>query len=177
MLYYLFDYLERHFDLLGAGVFRFISFRAGMAMFASLLIALIFGKKLIQYLRVKQIGESVRDLGLQGQMEKKGTPTMGGILIMACIIIPTLLFAKFDNVYILLLLITTVWLATIGFLDDYIKVFKKNKEGLQGKFKIVGQIGLGLIVGLVMFFNKGVVVRNYLTPHTGTDQSIVISTT
>ncbi len=175
MLYYLFDYLDKHFDLLGAGVFRFISFRAGMAMFLSLVISLIFGRKLIQYLRVKQIGESVRDLGLQGQMEKKGTPTMGGLLMMACIIVPTLVFAKFDNVYIVLLLITTVWLGTLGFLDDYIKVFKKNKEGLQGKLKVVGQIGLGLIVGLVMFFNKGVVIRNYLTPHTGTDESIVIS--
>ena len=175
MLYYLFDYLDKHFDLLGAGVFRFISFRAGMAMFLSLVISLIFGRKLIQYLRVKQIGESVRDLGLQGQMEKKGTPTMGGLLMMACIIVPTLVFAKFDNVYIVLLLITTVWLGTLGFLDDYIKVFKKNKEGLHGKLKIVGQIGLGLIVGLVMFFNKGVVIRNYLTPHTGTDESIVIS--
>jgi len=175
MLYYLFDYLDKRFDLVGAGVFRFISFRAGMAMFLSLIISLLFGKKLIQFLRVKQIGESVRDLGLQGQMEKKGTPTMGGLLIMACIIIPTLVFAKFDNVYIVLLLISTVWLGTLGFLDDYIKVFKKNKEGLQGKFKIVGQIGLGLLVALVMFFNKEVVIRNYLTPHSGTDESIVIS--
>ena len=176
MLYYLFDYLDKHFDLLGAGVFRFISFRAGMAMFLSLLISLIFGKKLIQYLRVKQIGESVRDLGLQGQMEKKGTPTMGGLLMMASIIIPTVILAKFDNIYIVLLIITTLWLGALGFLDDYIKVFKKNKEGLEGKLKIIGQIGLGLIVGLVMFFNKGVVIRNYLTPHTGTDQAIVIST-
>jgi phospho-N-acetylmuramoyl-pentapeptide-transferase len=156
MFYYLFEYLDKNFNFIGAGVFRFISFRAGMAMILSLLIALFFGKKVIQYLRVKQIGESVRDLGLQGQMEKKGTPTMGGVIIIACILIPTLLFAKIDNIYIILLMISTVWMGLIGFLDDYIKVFKKNKEGLAGKFKVIGQIGLGLLVGLVMFFNKGV---------------------
>jgi phospho-N-acetylmuramoyl-pentapeptide-transferase len=164
MFYYLFEYLEKNFDFIGAGVFRFISFRAGMAMILSLLIALFFGRKVIQYLRVKQIGESVRDLGLQGQMEKKGTPTMGGIIIIACIIIPTLLFAKVDNIYIILLMISTVWMGLIGFLDDYIKVFKKNKEGLAGRFKVIGQIGLGLLVGLVMFFNKGVLIRTYLDP-------------
>jgi phospho-N-acetylmuramoyl-pentapeptide-transferase len=163
MFYYLFDYLDRKFDFIGAGVFRFISFRAGMAMILSLLIALFFGRKVIRYLRVKQIGESVRDLGLQGQMEKKGTPTMGGIIIIACILIPTLLFAKIDNIYIILLMISTVWMGLIGFLDDYIKVFKKNKEGLAGKFKVIGQIGLGLLVGLVMFFNKGVLIRTFLT--------------
>jgi phospho-N-acetylmuramoyl-pentapeptide-transferase len=167
MLYYLFEYLDRQFDFIGAGVFRFISFRAGMAMIFSLLIALFFGKYVIKYLRVKQIGESVRDLGLQGQMEKKGTPTMGGIIIIACILIPTFLFSKLDNIYIILLMIATIWMGMIGFLDDYIKVFKKNKEGLEGKFKIFGQVGLGLIVGMVLYFNKNVVVRKYLTPASG----------
>lgn len=157
MFYYLFEFLDKQFDFVGAGVFRFISFRAGMAMFTSLIIAVFFGKRVITYLRVKQIGESVRDLGLQGQMEKKGTPTMGGVIIIACIVIPTLLFSKLDNVYILLLLVSTIWLGLIGFLDDYIKVFKKNKEGLEGKFKIVGQIGIGLIVGLTLYFSQDVV--------------------
>ncbi|HEX8545683.1 MAG TPA: phospho-N-acetylmuramoyl-pentapeptide-transferase [Cytophagaceae bacterium] len=161
MLYYLFDYLERQFDLVGAGVFRFITFRAGMAMLLSLVVALIFGKRMISYLRYKQIGESIRDLGLTGQMEKKGTPTMGGIIIIACILIPTLLLAKLGNVYVLLLLISTIWMGGIGFLDDYIKVFKKNKEGLEGKFKIFGQIGLGIIVGSVLYFNDHVLIRNY----------------
>jgi phospho-N-acetylmuramoyl-pentapeptide-transferase len=162
MFYYLFDFLDKQFDFVGAGVFRFISFRAGMAMITSLLIALFFGKSVIRFLRVKQIGESVRDLGLQGQMEKKGTPTMGGVIIIAGILIPTLLFSKLDNVYVLLLIISTVWLGLIGFLDDYIKVFKKNKEGLEGKFKIVGQVGIGLIVGLTLYFNESVVVRKYI---------------
>lgn len=165
MFYYLFEYLDK-LDFFGAGVFRYISFRAGMAMVFSLLTALVLGKRFIVYLRVKQIGESVRDLGLQGQMEKKGTPTMGGIIIIACILIPTLLFAKLHNVYVILLIISTVWLGAIGFLDDYIKVFKKNKEGLAGKFKIVGQIGIGLIVGLVLYFNENVTVRNYNNPQT-----------
>jgi len=161
MLYYLFDYLDKQFDLLGAGVFHYISFRAGMAAFVSLLIALVFGKKIITFIQNKQIGESIRDLGLEGQMEKKGTPTMGGLMIILCIIIPTLLFAKLTNIYIVLLLISTVWLGFIGFMDDYIKVFKKNKEGLQGKFKIVGQVSLGLIVGLTLFYNSNVVIREY----------------
>jgi phospho-N-acetylmuramoyl-pentapeptide-transferase len=176
MFYYLFEYLHKNYDFIGAGVFRFISFRAGMAMILSLIIALVIGKKVITYLRVKQIGESVRDLGLQGQMEKKGTPTMGGIIIIASLLIPILLFAKIDNIYIVLLIITTVWMGLIGFLDDYIKVFKKNKEGLQGKFKIVGQVGLGLLVGLVMYNNKGVLIRNYLTPHSKTETAISLST-
>ena len=161
MLYYLFDYLEQRYDLLGAGVFQYISFRAGMAAFVSLLIAMVFGKKIIGFIQNKQIGESIRDLGLQGQMEKKGTPTMGGLMIIFCIIVPTLLFAKLSNVYIVLLLISTIWLGFIGFMDDYIKVFKKNKEGLQGKFKIVGQVSLGLIVGLTLLYNSGVVIREY----------------
>jgi phospho-N-acetylmuramoyl-pentapeptide-transferase len=175
MFYYLFEYLNKNYDFIGAGLFRFISFRAGMAMILSLIIALVIGKKVITYLRVKQIGESVRDLGLQGQMEKKGTPTMGGIIIIASLLIPILLFARVGNVYILLLLVTTVWMGLIGFLDDYIKVFRKNKEGLQGKFKIVGQVGLGLIVGLVMYLNKGVLIRNYLTPYSRTDTVFSLS--
>lgn len=159
MLYYLFDYLDKHFDLVGAGVFKYISFRAGMAAFISLLITISFGQNLIAYLRRKQVGEEIRDLGLEGQAQKKGTPTMGGLIIIGAILVPTLLFAKLDNVYVILLIITTVWMGLIGFLDDYIKVFRKNKEGLAGRFKIVGQVGLGLIVGLTLYFNDQVVVR------------------
>src|SRR6478609_3630049 len=159
MLYYLFDYLDKNFDLIGAGVFKYISFRAGMAAFISLLITITFGKSLINYLRRKQVGEEIRELGLQGQSEKKGTPTMGGLIIIAAILIPTLLLAKLDNVYVVLLITATVWLGLIGFLDDYIKVFRKNKEGLAGKFKIVGQVGLGLIVGFTLYFSDNVVVR------------------
>ena len=158
MLYYLFEYLQE-LNIPGAGVFQYISFRAAMAVFTSLLISLIFGKSIIRLLQKQQIGETVRDLGLQGQIEKQGTPTMGGLIILAAIIIPTLLFAKLDNIYIILMLISTIWLGTIGFVDDYIKVFKKNKDGLAGKFKILGQIGLGLIVGLTMYFNSDVVIR------------------
>ena len=158
MLYYLFDYLDK-LDLPGAGVFQYISFRAGMAAFLSLLITITFGKNLINFLRKKQVGEDIRDLGLEGQLQKKGTPTMGGLIIIAAILIPTLLLAKLDNVYVVLLIIATCWLGLIGFLDDYIKVFKKNKEGLAGKFKIVGQVGLGLIVGLTLYFNQYVVIR------------------
>jgi phospho-N-acetylmuramoyl-pentapeptide-transferase len=163
MLYYLFNYLDQTFDLPGAGVFQYISFRAGAAVLVSLLIAMTFGGRLIRVLQRKQVGESIRDLGLHGQMEKKGTPTMGGLIILLAILVPTLLFAKLDNIYIILMLITTVWLGVIGFLDDYIKVFKKNKEGLAGKFKIVGQVGLGLIVGCALFFSEDVVVRQYIT--------------
>jgi len=161
MLYYLFKYLEEHFDLMGAGVFQYISFRAGAAVVLSLLITIAFGKYLIRSLQKKQIGESIRDLGLQGQMEKKGTPTMGGIIIISAIVIPTLLFARLDNIYVILLLVTTVGLGLIGFTDDYIKVFKKDKEGLSGRFKIVGQIGIGLIVGLTLYFHEDVVVREF----------------
>lgn len=158
MLYYLFEYLNT-MDIPGAGVFQYISFRAGMAAFLSLIITIMFGKRLINYLRRKQVGESIRDLGLEGQMQKKGTPTMGGLIIIAAILIPTLLFAKMDNVYVMLLVITTVWLGIIGFLDDYIKVFRKNKEGLAGRFKIVGQVTIGIVVGLTLYFNENVVVR------------------
>lgn len=163
MLYYLFDYLDKQFDLIGAGVFKYISFRAGMAAFISLLITIFFGKALINYLRKKQVGEDIRDLGLQGQLEKKGTPTMGGIIIILAILVPTLLFARLDNVYVILLIVSTIWLGLIGFLDDYIKVFKKDKKGLAGRFKIIGQIGLGLIVGLTLSFNDNVVVREVKT--------------
>jgi phospho-N-acetylmuramoyl-pentapeptide-transferase len=163
MLYYLFEYLNE-LDIPGAGVFQYISFRAGMAAFLSLLITITFGKNLINYLRRKQVGEDIRDLGLEGQMQKKGTPTMGGVIIIAAILIPTLLFARIDNVYIILLIITTVWLGLIGFLDDYIKVFKKDKKGLAGKFKIAGQVGIGLIVGLSLYFSQDVVIREVLSP-------------
>jgi phospho-N-acetylmuramoyl-pentapeptide-transferase len=159
MLYYLFDYLDKQFDLIGAGVFKYISFRAGMAAVLSLIITIFFGKALINFLRRQQVGEDIRDLGLQGQLEKKGTPTMGGIIIIMAILIPTILFAKLDNVYVILLIISTIWLGLIGFLDDYIKVFKKDKKGLAGRFKIIGQVGLGLIVGITLSFNDSVVVR------------------
>jgi phospho-N-acetylmuramoyl-pentapeptide-transferase len=159
MIYYLFTYLDQHFNLPGAGVFQFISFRAALALFTSLLISMVFGRKIIKYLQFKQVGEIVRDLGLEGQLSKQGTPTMGGLIILTCILIPTLLFAKLDNVYIVVLIISTVWLGLIGFLDDYIKVFKKNKEGLSGRFKIIGQVGIGLLVGLVLYFNPHVTLR------------------
>ena len=159
MLYYLFNYIDKQFDLPGAGLFQYISFRAGVAAVLSLLITITFGSKLISFLRRKQVGEDIRDLGLEGQLQKKGTPTMGGLIIIAAILVPTLLMAKLDNVYVILLVGTTVWLGTIGFLDDYIKVFKKNKEGLAGRFKIVGQVTIGLIVGLTLYFNEHVVIR------------------
>ncbi|MBB6001517.1 phospho-N-acetylmuramoyl-pentapeptide-transferase [Arcicella rosea] len=161
MLYYLFDYLDKHFNFPGAGLFQYITFRAFAAVITSLGIAAIWGKTVINLLRKLQIGEAIRDLGLEGQMQKKGTPTMGGFIILLSLIVPTLLFAKLDNIYIILLLVTAVWLGAVGFIDDYIKVFKKNKEGLSGKFKIVGQIGLGLIVGLTMWFNDDIKVRFY----------------
>lgn len=158
MLYYLFQYLDK-LNFPGAGVFTFISFRSAMAIITSLIISLLIGKRIILFLQRKQVGEVVRDLGLEGQYQKKGTPSMGGIIILASIIIPTLLFAKLDNIYVILILLTTIWLGLIGFLDDYIKIFKKNKDGLAGKFKIVGQIGLGLIVGLILFFSDDVIIE------------------
>ncbi len=160
MLNYLFEYLNQ-IDFPGAGLFQYISFRAGMAAFLSLLITITFGKRLINMLRKFQMGESIRDLGLEGQMEKQGTPTMGGIVIISAIVIPTLLFADLSNIYILLLVISALWMGSIGFLDDYLKVKKKNKEGLRGKFKVIGQIGLGLLVGLVMVFHEDIVVRDF----------------
>jgi len=161
MLYYLFDYLESEFNLIGASVFRFISFRAGMAALISLLITVTFGKYLIGMLRKYQLGEEIRDLGLQGQMEKKGTPTMGGIIIIMAIVIPTLLFARLENIYIILMLITAVSMGLIGFLDDFLKLKKKNKDGLAGKFKVIGQVSIGLLVGLVLVFNEDVTVREF----------------
>jgi phospho-N-acetylmuramoyl-pentapeptide-transferase len=159
MLYYLFDYLDKQFDFPGAGVFKYISFRAALAIIFSLLFSFLLGRKIIAYLLRKQVGETIRDLGLEGQAQKQGTPTMGGLIILAAILIPTLLLAKLHNVYVILMLISTLWLGAIGFLDDYIKVFKKDKKGLAGKFKVMGQIGLGLIVGSVLYFNEHVVVR------------------
>jgi phospho-N-acetylmuramoyl-pentapeptide-transferase len=159
MFYYLFQFLDKQFDFPGAGVFQYISFRAALALMVSLLISMVFGKRIINLLHKKQVGETVRDLGLQGQLEKKGTPTMGGLIIISAIVVPTLLFAKLHNIYIILMLLSTVWLGAIGFLDDYIKVFKKNKEGLAGRFKVIGQVGIGLIVGITMYFNHDVVVR------------------
>lgn len=164
MLYPIFDYLDSVLDVPGTGVFRYISFRAGMAALFSLIITITFGKKIINWIRAKQIGETVRDLGLEGQTAKKGTPTMGGMMMIAGIIIPTLLFANVNNVYIILLLITTIWLGAIGFIDDYIKVFQKNKEGLAGRFKIVGQIIIGVIVGATLYFHEDVVVREFTNP-------------
>ena len=166
MLYYLFKYLHETFSLPGAGVFEYITFRAAMAIITSLIISLLFGKTWIDFLNRKQVGETIRDLGLEGQLEKQGTPTMGGLIILAAILIPALLFAKLDNIYILLMLFTTVWLGAIGFLDDYIKIFKKNKAGLPGKYKIVAQVVAGLVVGLVMYYNPSVVVREKLNPTT-----------
>lgn len=159
MLYHLFSYLDKAFDFPGAGMFNFISFRTGLAFILAMLLSTLFGRQIIDYLQRKQIGETIRDLGLEGQMSKKGTPTMGGIIIIIAILIPTLLLANLTNIYIILMLITTIWLGLIGFLDDYIKVFLKNKEGLSGKFKIIGQVGLGLIVGLTMYLSPDVVIR------------------
>ncbi len=159
MLYYLFEYIDKHYDFPGVGVFKYISFRAALAIIFSLMFSFFTGRRLINFLRKKQVGETIRDLGLEGQIEKQGTPTMGGLIILSAILIPTLLLAKLHNVYVILMLITTVWLGLIGFLDDYIKVFKKNKKGLAGKFKVVGQVGLGVIIGCVLYFNNHVVVR------------------
>ncbi|MBK7628929.1 MAG: phospho-N-acetylmuramoyl-pentapeptide-transferase [Bacteroidales bacterium] len=157
MLYYLFQWLDK-LNVPGAGMFTYISFRSAMAIITSLIISLLIGKRIILLLQKKQVGEVVRDLGLEGQYQKKGTPSMGGIIILASIIIPTLLFARLDNVYVILMLLTTVWLGLIGFLDDYIKIFKKNKEGLAGKFKVIGQVGLGLIVGVTLFLSDDVII-------------------
>jgi phospho-N-acetylmuramoyl-pentapeptide-transferase len=158
MLYYLFELLD-HYNVPGAGWFSYISFRSALALISSLIISIVFGKRIIARLQKQQIGETVRDLGLAGQIEKTGTPTMGGLIILGAILIPTLLFARLENVYVITMIIATVWLGMIGFIDDYIKVFKKNKEGLKGKFKVIGQIGVGLIVGSVLYFSDDVVVH------------------
>ena len=159
MLYNLFEYLHETYNLSGSGVFQYISFRAAMALITSLIVSLLFGGRIINLIRKKQIGEQVRELGLKGEEAKKGTPTMGGLIILSAIIIPTLLFAQLDNIYVIILLISTIWLGTIGFLDDYIKVYKKDKEGLAGRFKILGQVGIGIIVGLVMVFHSDIVIK------------------
>ena len=162
MLYYLFQYLEEQFKLTGASVFQFITFRAGMAFILSLLISMVFGKHIINFLRKQQVGESIRDLGLKGQVEKAGTPTMGGVIIIMATLIPVLLLAQLSNIYIVILIITTVWMGIIGFTDDYIKVFKKDKGGLQGKFKVLGQVGLGIIVGSMLYFHADVTIKEQL---------------
>lgn len=167
MLYYLFEYLDKHFDIPGAGMFQYVSFRSGLAVLTALFIALFFGKKIINYLRREQLGETVRDLGLEGQNEKSGTPTMGGIIIILATVIPTLLFAKLDNIYVIILLVSTLWLGAIGFLDDYIKVFRKHKEGLAGRFKILGQAGLGIFVGAMIYFSPDVTIKHQVNVNEG----------
>lgn len=172
MLYYLFEYLNE-LNFPGAGVFQYITFRTAAAVIVSLLISMVFGKRIIAVLRKKQVGETVRDLGLDGQNAKQGTPTMGGLIILASILIPTILFAKLDNVYVQLMLISTVMLGSIGFIDDYIKVFKKNKKGLAGKFKIIGQVAVGLVVGSILYFNDGVMVKKQV-PNTGVTAEMLL---
>ncbi len=162
MLYYLFEYLEQQFQFPGASLFGFITFRAAIAIILSLLISTIYGKRIIRFLQKKQVGETIRDLGLEGQVEKAGTPTMGGIIIILSTLIPVLLVAKLDNIYIILLIVTTVWMGTIGFIDDYIKKFKNDKQGLKGRFKVLGQVGLGIIVGASLYFHQDVTVREKL---------------
>ena len=162
MLYYLFQYLESQFSIPGIGVFQYITFRAATAFILSLLISAIYGKRIINFLQKQQVGESVRDLGLDGQIQKAGTPTMGGIIIILATLIPVLLLAKLDNVYVIILIITTVWMGLIGFLDDYIKVFKKDKAGLKGRFKVLGQVGLGIIVGSMLYFHDDVTIKEQL---------------
>src|SRR6187399_635663 len=160
MLYYLFEYLDKTMDVPGTGVFQYITFRSALALILSLMISTIYGKKIINFLRNQQVGETVRELGLQGQNEKAGTPTMGGLIIIIATLIPVILLAKLNNIYVILLLVTTLWMGTIGFIDDYIKIFKKDKEGLKGIFKVFGQVGLGLIVGTVLYLSPAVTVRN-----------------
>jgi phospho-N-acetylmuramoyl-pentapeptide-transferase len=176
MLYYLFEYLDKTLNIPGAGVFQYITFRAFAAIITSLGIAAIWGKSVIYRLQRLQIGEEIRDLGLEGQMAKKGTPTMGGFIILLSLLIPTLLFSKITNVYIVLLVTSAIWLGAVGFADDYIKVFKKNKEGLSGKFKVVGQIGLGIIVGLTMYFNQHIKVREFAADGTFVDHKSLLTT-
>jgi phospho-N-acetylmuramoyl-pentapeptide-transferase len=172
MLYHLFQFLEKIYIFPGAHLFNYISFRTGLAFILALLLSTMFGRQIINYLQKKQIGETIRDLGLEGQMSKKGTPTMGGIIIIIAILVPTLLLANLTNTYIILMLITTVWLGLIGFLDDYIKIFRKNKDGLSGRFKIIGQIGLGLIVGMTMYLSSEVVIRENIEVKNKTSQRV-----
>src|SRR5690606_1353487 len=173
MIYYFLEYLDKTFDLPGTGLYQYITFRSGIALILSLLISTIFGKRIISYIRRKQIGETVRELGLEGQTQKAGTPTMGGIIIILATLIPVLLLAKLENIYVILLIVTTVWMGTIGFIDDYIKVFKKDKEGLKGRFKVIGQIGLGLIVGSVLYFHQGVTIKKDITIEKDTIENVV----
>ncbi|MDR2281647.1 MAG: phospho-N-acetylmuramoyl-pentapeptide-transferase [Sphingobacterium sp.] len=163
MLYYLFNWLQEHLHIPGAGLFQYISFRTAMAVIVSLIITTVFGSRLIRLLHKKQVGETIRDLGLEGEKKKQGTPTMGGLIIIAGILIPTLLFAKLDNIYVIIMIITTLWMGAIGFLDDYIKVFRKNKEGLAGRFKVIGQVGLGTLIAITMYFHPDIVVREQVT--------------
>jgi len=162
MLYYLFEYIESHYKLAGAGLFQYISFRSALAFIISLLFSTIYGKRIINFLQRKQVGESVRDLGLEGQAEKAGTPTMGGVIIILATLIPVFLFAKIDNIYIVILIVTTLWMGTIGFIDDYIKIFKKDKAGLKGRFKILGQVTLGIFVGAMLYFHPSVTMKEKL---------------
>lgn len=159
MLYYLFEYLENQYQLPGAGLFQFLTFRAAMSVLLSLLIAMVYGKRIIVFLQKKQIGESIRDLGLEGQKQKAGTPTMGGLIIIISTLLPVILFADIKNIYVILLIVTTIWMGIIGFIDDYIKIFKKDKQGLKGRFKVMGQVGLGLIVGLTLYFHPEVTIK------------------
>jgi len=178
MLYYLFEYLEKHYHLSGAGLFQYISFRSALAFVLSLLISTVFGRRIIDKLRRLQVGETVRDLGLDGQVQKAGTPTMGGLIIILATVLPVLLLAKLDNIYIIILLVTTLWMGIIGFMDDYIKVFRKNKDGLKGRFKILGQVGLGVFVGLMLYFSPEVTVKEQLeTQQTVEVQNILPGTT
>jgi phospho-N-acetylmuramoyl-pentapeptide-transferase len=170
MLYYLFEYFDKTLDIPGTGVFQYITFRSALALMLSLLLSTIYGKRIINFLRNQQVGETVRELGLAGQNEKAGTPTMGGLIIIFATLVPVFLFARLHNIYVVLLIVTTLWMGTIGFLDDYIKIFKKDKEGLKGRFKVIGQVGLGLIVGLVLYFNPAVTVRTD-TGYTGAFKS------
>ncbi|MFD1768272.1 phospho-N-acetylmuramoyl-pentapeptide-transferase [Sphingobacterium suaedae] len=168
MLYYLFGWLQEHMHIPGAGLFQYISFRTAMAVIVSLIITTVYGSRLIRALHNKQVGETIRDLGLEGEKQKAGTPTMGGLIIIAGILIPTLLFAKLDNIYVIIMIVTTVWMGAIGFLDDYIKVFRKNKEGLAGRFKVIGQVGLGTLIAITMYFHPDIVVRQEVKNPTST---------
>ena len=174
MLYYLFTWLNEHIHIPGAGLFQYISFRTAMAVIVSLVITTAYGSRLIRLLQRKQVGETIRDLGLQGEEQKKGTPTMGGLIIISGILIPTLLFAKLDNIYVVLMIITTLWMGAIGFLDDYIKVFRKNKEGLAGRFKVIGQVGLGVLIAITMYFHPEIVARQQVTNPTSSKPVEVI---
>ncbi|WP_159637407.1 phospho-N-acetylmuramoyl-pentapeptide-transferase [Sphingobacterium composti Ten et al. 2007 non Yoo et al. 2007] len=176
MLYYLFDWLQENWKIPGSGLFQYISFRTAIAVIVSLIITTVFGSRLIKLLHKKQVGETIRDLGLEGEKKKQGTPTMGGLIIIAGILIPTLLFAKLDNIYIIIMVVTTIWMGAIGFLDDYIKVFKKNKEGLAGRFKVIGQVGLGILIAITMYFHPDIVVREQvINPTSETPVEVVIN--